>query len=215
MQNSSFDYFDKLVKNSEENTKKQVTIYLDDNKLEELDKLILAYMQASNSKSFSRNSLIENAISKFIQESKLYFRQKLGINVDEMEDQNVDSEDEYYDLVILSSTGRGFEETFLGEKETKCWYPCKIKEERIPKLKYIAIYRGQPFSAITHYAKIEKIEYDEEKDAKVCYFDGDPIEVPNKKIPLGKRKGYEFRRPNYITLEKLLSATTADDILKG
>lgn len=213
MDNLSFDYFDKLVKNTEESAKKQVTIYLDDNKLEDLDKLILAFTEVSNSKSFSRNSLIEQAISKFINESKTYFKQKHGMDVDEMEGDNVDIEDESYNLVILSSTGRGFEETFLGEKEAKCWYPCKIKEERIPKLKYIAIYRGLPISAITHYAKIKKIEYNQDKDAKVCYFDGEPIELPNKKIPLGKRKGYEFRRPNYITLERLLSARTADDIL--
>lgn len=214
MSKSSFGYYDNLVKSSEEVTKRQITLYIDERKLDELDKLILAYTQVSNSKSFSRNSLIEHAINKFISESKEYFKEVHDIDVDILEQEDSADGNEDYDLVILSSRGRGFEETFLGEMEPECWYPCKIKEERIPKLKYIAIYRGQPVSAITHYAKIKEIKYSAEKDAKVCYFDGDPIELPNK-IVLGGRNGYEFRRPNYTTLEKLLSAGTADDILEG
>lgn len=212
MDNMSFDYFDSIIKNLVEDTKKQVTIYLDDSKLKDLDNLIKAYSEVSNSKSFSRNSLIEMAITKFVDESKMYFKQRHSIEIDEITQEKSQTKSEDYDLVILSSIESGFEETFLGEKEEMCWYPCKIKEERIPKLKYIAIYRGKPISAITHYAAIKKIEYSPEKDANVCYFSEGPFELPTK-ITLGTRKGYEFRRPNYTTLEKLMSAKIADDII--
>lgn len=118
------------------------------------------------------------------------------------------------DTVIFSSVGWSFEETFLGETEIPCWNPCNCSPERIANLKYIAVYRGAPISAITHYAKIKQIKYSEEKGCNVCYFEGSPIRLPNK-IGLGSTPGCFFRGPKYTSIESMLNATTADDITFG
>lgn len=203
-------YFDQLIK-SKKQDKKQVALYLDEAKIEKIDLLIKLFSSLSDSKSFSRNMLIEEAIDKFIGESEEFLMSEHGINVEELLEEN---QAEKYDTVIFSSSGRGFEETFLGEEETACWYPCRVSENREKNLKYIAIYRGRPISAITHYAKIEKFIYDEEKGYKVCHFASQPIELPNK-IKLGSKDSCFFIGAKYTSLESLLNATTADDVVFG
>lgn len=197
------NYFNKLLKNNK-STKKQVAVYFDDSILERIDTLIKIFSSISDSKSFSRNMLIEEAMYKYIEESERYLREEYNIDLNDLIEKT-------YDTVVLSSNGRGFEETFMGEIEEKCWYPCKISEAREENLKYIAIYRGQPESAITHYAKIKEFKYSEEKGCKVCYFDGDPKPLPNK-ITLGNKDSCFFIGAKYTKLQGLFSANKADDI---
>lgn len=204
--NKNKEYFDNLLKNSKSN-KKQIALYLDETKIEEIDLIIKIFSNISDSKSFSRNMLIEEAIDKFIDDSKVFLHDEYGIDVDDLlEDARM------YDTVILSSNGRGFEETFLGEVENQCWYPCKISETREQNLKYIAIYRGAPKSAITHYAKIKEFRYSEEKGCKVCYFEGSAIPLPNE-IKLGTKNNRFFVGAKYTTLEDLKTAKTADEVI--
>lgn len=203
-------YFNELLKNSK-TAKKQIALYLDEAKVERIDMIIKLFSSISDSKSFSRNTLIEEAIDKFVAESEKFLLDEHGINVDEL----LEAERaEKYDTVIFSACGRGFEETFLGENETACWYPCKVSEKREENLKYIAIYRGKPISAITHYAKIKEFKFDKEKNCKVCYFDGEAIELPNK-IKLGNKDGCFFVGTKYTTLEGLLNAKQSDEIIFG
>lgn len=206
MENNS--YFNNLLKNSK-TTKKQIALYLDESKIERVDMIIKLFSSISDSKSFSRNTLIEEAIDKFLEESERFLQEEHGINVDELLEE---ARSEKSDTVIFSSSGRGFEETFLGEKEPACWYPCKISENREHNLKYIAIYRGRPVSAITHYAKIKEFKYDQEKKCKVCYFEGSAITLPNK-IKLGNKDGCFFVGTKYTSLENLLNATQADEVI--
>jgi len=203
-------YFEKLLESSR-SSKKQVAVYLDDVTLERVDMIIRLFSSISDTKSFSRNTLIEEAVNKFLNESEEFLLKEMGINVQE-EIEEVRSQK--YDTVIFSSKGRGFEETFLGEKESSCWYPCRVSEEREGKLKYIAIYRGAPVSAITHYAKIKKFEFDSVRNCKVCYFEGKPIALPNK-IELGSKDGCFFVGSKYTTFDSLLNAKKADDIVFG
>jgi len=204
------NYFNNLLKNSR-TAKKQIALYLDEGKVERIDMIIKLFSSISDSKSFSRNTLIEEAIDKFIAESENFLSEEHGINVDALLEEE---RAEKYDTVIFSSSGRGFEETFLGENEPACWYPCKVSDSREQNLKYIAVYRGKPVSAITHYAKIKEFKYDEEKNCKVCYFDGEPIELPSK-IKLGNKDGCFFVGTKYTSLEYLLNATRADEITFG
>lgn len=200
-------YFDELLKNSK-TMKKQVAVYLDDSMLEQIDTLIKVFSSISDSKSFSRNMLIEEAVKKYLQESKEYLLEEQGIDLGEILKEAQLSK---FDTVIFSSKGSGFQETFLGEKEEKCWYPCKVSKEREENLKYIAIYRGQPESAITHYAKIDRIVCDSKKGCKVCYFKGEPIKLPNR-ITLGEKESCFFVGTKYTNLENLLNAKNAHDI---
>jgi len=209
-QESGADYFNNLLK-STKSAKRQVALYLDDAKIERIDTISRIFSSISDSKGFSRNTLIEEAIDKFLKDSEAYLRDTQGIDVDALIE---DSRWEKFDTVILSANGRGFEETFLGEKEPSCWYPCRISDARQDRLKYIAVYRGQPISAITHYAKIEKFEFDPKRGCKVCYFDGSPIQLPHK-ITLGKKDSCYFIGAKYTSLESLLSAKTADELEFG
>lgn len=202
-------YFDRLLKNKA--AKKQIAVYLDDAKVERIDMVIKFFSSISDSKSFARNSLIEEAVDKFLDESIAYLKENYEIDV---EAAIREAHSEKYDTLILSSKGRGFEETFLGEEEPPCWYPCRISEEREKHLKYIAIYRGQPVSAITHYARIKEFHYDEEKGCKVCYFSGDAIELEHK-VNLGEKDPCYFIGPKYTTLESLLKATRTDELVFG
>ncbi|MCM1176092.1 MAG: hypothetical protein NC341_13765 [Blautia sp.] len=204
------NYFNNLLKNSK-TTKKQVALYLDESKIERIDTIGKLFSSISDSKSFSRNTLIEEAVDKFLDESEKFLQEEHGINVDEFLEEARSGK---CDTVILASSGRGFEETFLGEAEEACWYPCRISEVREASLKYIAVYRGAPVSAITHYAKIRKFVYDQERECKVCYFDGSPIQLPNE-IKLGNKEACFFVGTKYTTLESLLNAGKADEIVFG
>jgi hypothetical protein len=201
------EYFDELLKKSKV-TKKQVAVYFDDLMLERIDMSTKIFSTIRDSKSFSRNILIEEAVKKYLLEAEKYLFEEHGIVLDEMI-----KEEQYkkFDTVIFSSKEKGFKETFLGEKEKMCWYPCRISEEREKNLRYIAIYRGQPESAITHYAKIEKIEFDSKKNCKVCYFKGEPSELPNR-ITLGEKESCFFLGTKYTKLENLLNAKKANEI---
>lgn len=206
----NISYFNNLLKNSK-TVKKQIALYLDEAKVERIDMIIKLFSSISDSKSFSRNTLIEEAIDKFLAESERFLLEEHGINVDKLLEEE---QAEKYDTVIFSSPGRGFEETFLGESEAPCWYPCKVSESREHNLKYIAIYRGRPISAITHYAKIKEFKYDEARGCKVCYFEGSAIELPNK-IKLGNKDACFFVGTKYTSFESLLNAEKADEIHFG
>ena len=204
------DYFSNLLKNSK-SSKKQIAVYFDDATIEKIDMTIRLFSAVSESKSFSRNTLIEEAVNRFLDESEEFLSNEMGLSVKE-EIEEVKRRKN--NTVIFSSVDRGFEETFMGEKEIPCWYPCTCSSERLANLKYIAIYRGAPISAITHYAKIKEIKFSSEKNCNVCYFDGEPIELPNK-IGLGSKPGCFFRGPKYTSIESMLNATDADEITFG
>lgn len=201
-------YFNNLLKNSKA-SKKQVALYLDESKIERIDLVGKLFSSISDSKSFSRNTLIEEAIDKFLDESEKFLQEEHGINVSELLEE---AKSEKYDTVILSSNGRGFEETFLGEEEDACWYPCRISDAREAGLKYIAIYRGAPVSAITHYAKIKEFVYDRERKCKVCHFEGSAVKLPNE-IKLGSKDACFFVGAKYTSLDSLLNAAKADEII--
>lgn len=204
------NFFNDLLKNTKA-TKKQIALYLDDAKLERIDMVTKVFSSISDSKSFSRNTFIELAIDKFLDESEEYLLKEHGININDLIEED---RSEKYDTVVFSARGRGFEETFLGETEPNCWYPCRISDAREINLKYIAVYRGAPISAITHYAKIKEFKFDKDKNCKVCYFEGDPIELPNK-IVLGNKESCYFLGTKYTTLESLLNSSKADELTFG
>jgi len=62
--------------------------------------------------------------------------------------------------------------------------------------------------------KIKEFKYDSEKKCKVCYFDGDPIELPTK-IRLGNKDSCFFIGTKYTSLESLLNASQADEVAFG
>jgi hypothetical protein len=111
------------------------------------------------------------------------------------------------DTIIVPAQQDGFEQVFLGEN---CWYAIRIAGGMLPKIKYIAAYRSQPVSAITHYAPVSSIEpYGEEGKYKLIFTEpAKPIgPIPFADAPSGSMQG-----PRYTSFAKLMAAKKVMDV---
>jgi hypothetical protein len=59
------------------------------------------------------------------------------------------------DTIVVPAHDDGFQEVFLGEDR---WYAARIHGSMRPQIKYLAVYRTAPVSAITHIAPVKSIE---------------------------------------------------------
>ena len=71
-------YFSKLLK-SGKTVKKQVALYLDEAKIERIDMIVKQFSTISDARSFSRNTLIEEAIDKFLEESEKFLLEAIEV----------------------------------------------------------------------------------------------------------------------------------------
>ena len=78
------------------------------------------------------------------------------------------------DTLIVPAHEGGFSETFL---EEQCWYRIRVAEKTIPQIRYIAAYIAAPVRAITHYARVARIDTLDESGKKIVVFDGPPIRI--------------------------------------
>ena len=111
------------------------------------------------------------------------------------------------DTVVVPAQQDGFEKVFLGEK---CWWAIRIAGGMLPKIKYIAAYRTQPESRVTHYAPVASIEpYGEEGKYKLIFAEpAKPIgPIPFADAPQGSMQG-----PRYTTFAKLQKAKKLTDL---
>lgn len=183
--------------------KKQILIALKADNIEKLDSIARTLTRQSG-RSTSRNMIIEDAVEAYIQDALEIFEEE-GISVETESGENV-----VYDTVVFPAHEEGFREAFLDEGR---WYYVRVSKERIPNLKYVAVYVGTPISQITHYAKIARdgFEYDENEKKYVIHFEGQAIELENP-IPLGGISAASTRAPRYTTLQKLLTAEEYKDL---
>jgi hypothetical protein len=202
--------FEKLIRNRlvtklPEN-KKQVGLFLNPKDIKRLEAIAGAMTNVTGIQN-TRNMLIEDAIRAYLDEAESILK-KEGIHLNGF----VDTDADKYDTVVFPGYKEGFWHCFIGENE---WHYVRVKKERIPKLKYIAIYIGAPVSQITHYAPIAEgekgFEYDVEKKKYIVHFSGPAIELENP-IPLGSTLPTATRAPRYTTLERLLTATEYKDL---
>jgi len=111
------------------------------------------------------------------------------------------------DTVIVPAREDGFEQVFLGEN---CWYAIRIAGGMREKIKYIAAYRSQPESKVTHYAPVASIEpYGEEGKYKLIF--AAPAK-PIGPIPFGDAPTGSIQGPHYTSLQKLLTAKKLTDL---
>jgi hypothetical protein len=112
------------------------------------------------------------------------------------------------DTVVVPAQQEGFEKVFIGEN---AWFAIRISGGMLPKIKYIAAYRSQPVSAITHLAPVEKIEpYGDTGKYKLIF--SEPAK-PIGPIHLGNAPSGAMQGPRYTTRSKLLAAKTVGDLL--
>lgn len=113
------------------------------------------------------------------------------------------------DTIVVPAKQEGFEKVFLGENR---WHSIRIRESRIPQLKYIASYQVDPISAVTYTAEIKKIvpsPYEEKK--WLVEFKGPAKKLKNK-IP--RSETYNVQSPFYCQYTSLESAKDVDDLLR-
>ena len=111
------------------------------------------------------------------------------------------------DTIIVPAQQEGFDKVFLGEN---CWYAIRIAGGMLSKIKYIAAYRTQPQSRVTHYAPVASIEpYGEESKYKVVFAEPAKIITP---IPLLDAPKGSMQAPRYTTFDKLINAKKLMDL---
>lgn len=111
------------------------------------------------------------------------------------------------DTLIVPAQKDGFEKVFLGEN---CWYAVRIAGGMLPKIKYIAAYRTQPESRVTHYAAVARIEpYGEESKYKLIF--SEPAK-PLTPIPFADAPKGSMQAPRYTSFAKLIKATKLTDL---
>jgi len=203
-----------LSRSKEEGSKKQISLVIDERLLQMSDVIIEQFKSLTNGKLVtSRNQLFEKAIDEYVQAASDVLLQDHYINIEEMVEQ-IEKEDEStilsekWDLVIFPAQNKGFEEVFLGKNQ---WYSVRIASWRIPKIKYVACYRGAPYSGITHYAKVKEIKPHSDPGKYVIFFDSEPIKL-NHTVKLGNSDVMTVRKSRYTSLEKLENANEVYDL---
>jgi len=189
--------------------RKNVSISLPSEKIEDLDQIVFAFSFINQEKVFTRQSLLELAIDDLIQESKKVLNE-YGIT-DIYSLPQVTIEEEKFDTVIFPAKLEGFNRAFLTEDR---WYYVRLGEEKLKKIKYVACYVGMPISAITHYAVVKDIVpvTIEGKQKYMINFEGKAIKL-DKPVPLGNVPAMSVRANRYVTLEDLKTATSYADLM--
>ncbi len=111
------------------------------------------------------------------------------------------------DMLIVPMKIDGFEKVFLGEKS---WYPIRISEKMMEKIKFIAAYQVKPISAITHYAIVDRIERCESRQQFKCVFS--KIIDLSDPVPLGEAPRGAMQVPRYTSFARLKDAQTVNDL---
>jgi hypothetical protein len=111
--------------------------------------------------------------------------------------------------VVVPAQEDGFRRVFLGEN---CWYSIRIGGGMLLKIKYIAAYQTAPVSAITHYARVERIEpYGDEGKYRLVF--AEPAKPLARPIPFAAAPPSSMKGPRYTNFARLQSATQVADLL--
>ena len=112
------------------------------------------------------------------------------------------------DTIVVPAQEEGFKSVFLGENS---WYAIRIAGGMLDKIKYIAAYQTTPVSAITHYAKVERIEpYGEEGKYKLIF--SEPTTTLESPIPFGNAPMGSMQGPRYTSFELLSKAKQVSEL---
>ena len=87
-------------------------------------------------------------------------------------------------------------------------------QNKINKIKYIAIYRSAPISGITHYAKVKSFEYNEEYKKYSIILEGKPIRL-EKIIKLEGLDPNAMRSGRYVELSELKNPKNLKELLEN
>ena len=115
--------------------------------------------------------------------------------------------DDTFDTIIVPAHQEGFEDAFLAENR---WYAIRIDEDKHDKIKYIAVYRTAPTSAITHFAEVSSIVPQDGTDKYIVNFEGNAKRLAS---PIeGGTKLRHLQNIKYTSIVKMLAAKSLDDL---
>lgn len=112
--------------------------------------------------------------------------------------------DEYDDKVMVCSAHEGnFVDLFIERKYWSTSSPVALDSDK--PIRYLALYRRQPVSAITHYARVETVRQEEHLTEFLL---GTPISIG----PILYSPNAKVRSHSYTTYRKLLGASLMSDL---
>ena len=112
------------------------------------------------------------------------------------------------DTVVVPAQEEGFKRVFLREN---CWYAIRIGGGMLPKIRYIAAYQTAPVSAITHHARVERIEpYGDEGKYRLVF--AEPAKSLPRPIPFADAPQGSMQGPRYTSFARLQSAKRVVDL---
>jgi len=112
------------------------------------------------------------------------------------------------DTVVVPAQEEGFERVFLREH---CWYAIRIGGGMLTKIRYIAAYQTAPVSAITHHARVERIEpYGDEGKYRLVF--AEPAKSFPRPIPFADAPQGTMQGPRYTSFSRLQSAKRLSDL---
>lgn len=110
------------------------------------------------------------------------------------------------DTVVVPARDDGFVETYMGENR---WYAIRMHASMIPRIKYCAVYRVAPESAITHIAEVSAIEQWRDTNKYVLTFGAPPTAIGPIHL---QGRGKAPQAPRYTSYARLMAAKTMDDV---
>lgn len=112
------------------------------------------------------------------------------------------------DTIVVPAQEEGFLETFLGEDR---WHHIRISAAMIPQIKWLATYRVAPISAITHLARVAKIQPYKDTGKYELVFEGpaEELKKPIKLVPKSTVKA--LQAPRYTSRQRLLGASNLNE----
>ena len=111
------------------------------------------------------------------------------------------------DTIVIPAHDEGFKNVFMAQQQ---WFPVlPIHADMIDRLRYIAVYRVAPKSAITHYARITSIEPLPGGKNLIVKFTKPRAIGPLRYHKHGEVKPIQGRR--YAEVRKLRKASSLDD----
>ena len=110
------------------------------------------------------------------------------------------------DTVIVPAQQDGFERAVLGQH---CWYAIRIGGGMLSKIRTIAAYQSNPISAITTYAKVDRIEpYGDEGKYKLIF--AEPAKPLPHPIPFADATTGSMQRPALHQPDQTAGGQTRD-----
>lgn len=113
-----------------------------------------------------------------------------------------------YDTIIVPAHEDGFEETFLGEQQ---WHAIRISAAILDRVKYCAVYRVKPTSAVTHVAPVDRIVPYGDSGKYAIHFREPAVAISPVRMAPGEGN-LAPQAPRYTSFERLQAARTLGDL---